>query len=76
MMDTAPPREDIQPQPRVTGNRLLLGAGLILLLSVGLIPLLTGRNINYELTLAITILYFAVMASSPPNAAVRNTGSP
>lgn len=64
MMETAPPHESVPPPARLSGNRLLLGAGLILLLSVGLIPALTGRNINYELTLAITILYFATLASS------------
>jgi branched-chain amino acid transport system permease protein len=64
MMETAPPRESVPPPARLSSNRLLLGAGLIVLLSVGLIPALTGRNINYELTLAITILYFATLASS------------
>lgn len=65
MTPQAPTHESVSPAPRrMTATGWALIAGLAALLAVGLIPLLTGRNINYELTLAITILYFATLASS------------
>jgi branched-chain amino acid transport system permease protein len=47
-----------------TKKPLLLGGILVLLIGLGLVPVVTGRNINFELQLAILALYYVTLASS------------
>jgi branched-chain amino acid transport system permease protein len=64
-MDTAPTHFKAAPNPkRRSGRSFAIGVVLGALVLFGLIPVITGRNVNFELQLIILALYYVTLASS------------